>query len=216
MKNKTKEIVFLTLAIACFLGFVAMWILLKVGYDFKMDTLNTWLYNHQNKGVVGFFKIFTYLGSWWVMAIFAIIITIFVKDKRVGLTCIISVAVAALLNVCVKYIVCRPRPELMLIKEIGYSFPSAHAMISFAFYGTLLYFACSKLKNTPLKICLSILLCLVVLGLGFSRIVLNVHFASDILAGFLFGFVALYISLCLGKLIKQKPQKQLVNAESVQ
>lgn len=214
MKNKTKEIVFLSFAIACLLGFVAMWILLKVGYDFKMDGLNKWLYNHQNKGVVGFFKVFTYLGSWWVMSIFAIIITIFVKDKRVGLTCIISVAVASLLNVCVKYIVCRPRPELMLIKEIGYSFPSAHAMISFTFYGTLLYFACTRIKNKPAQICLSILLCLVIAGLGFSRIVLNVHYASDILAGFLFGFVALYISLSLGKLIKQKPQKQLINSET--
>lgn len=204
MKNKNKQIVLFSLVLTCLAGFVAMLIMLKLGYDFKIDKLNILLCNNQNPFIVGFFKVFTYLGSWWVMALIAGILVIFCKDKKVGITCFICLAVSALFNLSFKYVVCRPRPELMLIDEIGFSFPSAHAMMSLTFYGCLIYFACLNIKNKASKILCSIALILIIMLLGFSRIVLNVHFASDILAGFLLGLVSLYVGLKLGKIIDKK------------
>ncbi len=211
MKNTTKEILFLSSAIACLCAFSAMLIMVKTGHNFKIDQLNTFFYTHQNGFFTGFFKIFTYLGEWWAMALIGGLVLIYAKDKRVGIFCLIAVAVAVVLNLSVKYIVRRPRPTNMIVFEEGYSFPSAHAMISFTFYSTLIYFVNTKMHDLPMQISFSVLLGLTILLLGLSRVYLNVHYFSDVLAGFLFGFVALYITLTLFKIIKAKPAKQLVN-----
>lgn len=213
MQNRTKNILALTIALICFSGFVALMVMVTTGYDFNIDKLNTLLYNNQNQAVISFFKVSTYFGSWWVMLIFSLLILIFCKDKKVGAICLITLAIAIMLNLSVKYIVCRARPENMLIKEIGYSFPSAHAMLSFAFYGLLIYWITKKFKSKATKVLCSLVLACLIGTVGFSRIILNVHYVSDVLAGFLFGFVALYISLLLGRLLKSKPAKQLVNPE---
>ena len=36
--------------------FVVLWILVKTGYDFKIDRLNAILYENQNAGVIAFFN----------------------------------------------------------------------------------------------------------------------------------------------------------------
>lgn len=212
MKYKTKQIIFMSSALVCLAFFVAMLIMVKVGYNFKIDGLNSYFYNHQSNFVTTFFKIFTFLGEWWLILLIGGLIAIYARDRRVGFTCLTAAGVAIILNLAVKYIVQRARPTTMIVNEIGYSFPSAHAMISFAFYGLLIYFVNKKFNNQVAKVLLTILLALVILIVGVSRIYLNVHFTSDIVAGFLFGYVALYIGKQLGKLLfKEKHAKPLVN-----
>ncbi len=214
MKNKSKEIIFLSSAIIALCGFIAILIMLKVGYNFKIDGLNVFLYEHQTNFWTGFFKVVTYFGEWWVIFLIGVLVTIFSKDRKVGWVSLIAAVTAALLCVSVKYIVRRPRPEMMLIHEIGFSFPSAHTMISLAFYGVLIYFVNKKIRNMPCRIVFSILLSILILTVSFSRIYLNVHFCSDVLAGVLFGYVAIYIAIQLGKLIfKPKPSSQILNQQ---
>lgn len=199
-------------ALLSFCLFVAMLFMFKFGYQFQMDKLNTYFYNHQSKFVTNFFKIFTYLGEWWVLLLVGGLVTIYVKDKRIGTTCMTGTVVAILLNMIFKYLVQRARPATMLIASTGYSFPSAHAMVSLAFYGLLIYFVNRKTDNLACKIIVTILLSFIIAFVGVSRIYLNVHYASDVLAGWLFGYVALYFGKQLGKMMfKFKPAKQLVN-----
>jgi len=66
----------------------------------------------------------------------------------------------------------------------GYSFPSGHSMISAAFYGFLIYLIYKKVKNKKLKITLIIVLSILIVSIGISRIYLGVHYTSDVLAGF--------------------------------
>ena len=103
----------------------------------------------------------------------------------------------------------RHRPDLPLLKEAkGLSFPSGHAFMSVTFYGLLIYIVWEFVKVKWLKWTLSILLFLLILTIGFTRIYLRVHYPSDVFAGFATGFLWLVISLwVMGRMEKYSRQK---------
>ena len=102
------------------------------------------------------------------------------------------------LNQILKYIVQRNRPEgYRLIDESGYSFPSGHSMVSTAFYGFLIYLVIKKVKNKYLKNFLVILLSILIILIGFSRVYLGVHYASDVIAGFFISIAYLILFITM-------------------
>ena len=89
------------------------------------------------------------------------------------------------LNVVLKQIVQRPRPDgFRLIAETGYSFPSGHSMVSMAFFGLLVWMIWVYEKDRLMRNVWCVLMGLVIVMVGVSRIYLGVHYASDVLAGF--------------------------------
>jgi undecaprenyl-diphosphatase len=94
-----------------------------------------------------------------------------------------TVAGAALLNVVLKLIFERIRPNLweQLIVETSFSFPSGHAMISSALALSIIYiFWATKYRWAAL-----VLGGLFIVIIGFSRLYLGVHYPTDILAGWI-------------------------------
>jgi undecaprenyl-diphosphatase len=82
----------------------------------------------------------------------------------------------------------RSRPDIaQLVKVTGYSFPSGHAMVSFALYGMIAYLMWINFKSGKLRYSLTALFILLVFLIGLSRIYLGVHYPSDVLAGFAAG-----------------------------
>lgn len=114
-----------------------------------------------------------------------------------------------LLMFSLKYIFRRNRPLTPLLQEArGYSFPSGHALISFTFYGLLIYLVWSNVKNAWFKWLLTIGLTLLILVIGLSRVYLRVHYASDVIAGFCVGCMWLLLSVwILGKMEKFSSNK---------
>lgn len=104
---------------------------------------------------------------------------------------IVALAGSWLANEFLKWVFQRSRPpELMrLIDATGYSFPSGHAMVSFAFYGLLIYLLWFNLGSGKLKYFWAVFLSVLVLAIGMSRIYLGVHYPSDVVAGFAAGGV---------------------------
>lgn len=110
---------------------------------------------------------------------------------------IITVSLSSLaLMFLLKYLFQRKRPLSPLLKAAkGLSFPSGHAIMSVTFYGLVLYILLHTIDKSWLKYLLTILLVLLILLIGYSRVYLRVHYASDVLAGFIIGMLWLAISL---------------------
>lgn len=151
-------------------------------------------------------KIITNFGSAFAIVTIALLLCAFVKDKKVGICVWINIIVITILNILLKNILQRPRPEgFRLISESGYSFPSGHSMVSMAFYGLLIYFAYTKIQNKNLRSIACVALILLIVLIGFSRIYLGVHYASDVLAGFFIsiGYLIVFVEI-IPKLLKAK------------
>ena len=136
----------------------------------------------------------SHLGSATILILICIILYILLKDKKMALIIMLNLAIVYLLNVIIKMIIARPRPDILrLVYETGYSFPSGHAMVATGFYGFLIYIANKKIKNKALRRCITILLTLLIFLIGISRIYLGVHYATDIIGAFMIGIIYLVI-----------------------
>ena len=143
------------------------------------------------------FKIITWFGSATCLILLAVILFFTIKNKKVGLLISTNLIIITILNQALKIIVQRPRPtEYRIINEAGYSFPSGHSMVSMAFYGFLIYLIYKNIKNKYLKISLIVVLSLLIVMIGISRIYLGVHYTSDVCAGFLvsLSYLIIYIN----------------------
>lgn len=96
----------------------------------------------------------------------------------------------------------RPRPLSPVFEAAhGFSFPSGHSMSAMTFYGLIIFIVWDKIENKTARWLLSVLLVFIIFLIGFSRVYLRVHYASDVLAGFAIGLIWLVISLwVIGKI----------------
>src|SRR5678815_4688094 len=91
-----------------------------------------------------------------------------------------------LLMLLLKRLFQRKRPLSPLLKAArGLSFPSGHAIMSVTFYGLLAYILQHSITIDWLKWFATILVFVLIISIGFSRIYLRVHYASDVAAGFI-------------------------------
>jgi membrane-associated phospholipid phosphatase len=151
-----------------------------------------------------FFLVATEFGGVIGVAAIAIAFTawfLFKKHYKRALVIILGVGGAALLNLFLKFIFERPRPDLweQLIIETSFSFPSGHAMASAAL-------ACCVIVlfwNTRWRLLATSLAVLYVVLIGFSRLYLGVHYPTDVIAGWLVSgaWVAIIVSILYGRRI---------------
>ncbi|WP_201511399.1 phosphatase PAP2 family protein [Psychrobacter alimentarius] len=142
----------------------------------------------------------THMGSVWFVACLSAAVILFLwfkaRDKWATLFFIIAVGGTGALTWLLKQIYERGRPSINeAIDAIGFSFPSGHSMGSLVFYGFLIYLVIRSRQNKVIKISLSIVLGLLVLLIGTSRIYLGAHFPSDIIAGYIAGTI--WLTLCI-------------------
>ncbi|WP_406817434.1 phosphatase PAP2 family protein [Mycobacterium sp. M23085] len=93
-----------------------------------------------------------------------------------------------------KALVNRPRPVTMLIAAPSTSFPSGHALEATAALLATLCFVFPMMNRLIRSIAVAAVT-VSLLMVGISRVALNVHYPSDVLAGWSLGY--LYVLLCL-------------------
>ena len=148
--------------------------------------------------------VITNLGGAITLIGLTIIFLLIIKNKKISLSILLNLGISAFLNILLKNIIQRPRPdEFRLISETGYSFPSGHSMVSMAYYGYLIYLIFKFVKNKKLKTFLITILCILILSIGISRIYLGVHYTSDVIAGFVLSISYLIIYTSIIKIIKK-------------
>ncbi len=116
-------------------------------------------------------------------------------EKATGFTA--AIVGGSILNNILKAIIHRPRPisETTLITVYGWSFPSGHAMTSMIFYGMIVYLLVRTIGSWRVKAFSMAMAGFIVFMIGFSRIYLQVHYLSDVLAGYAGGLF--WLSICI-------------------
>jgi undecaprenyl-diphosphatase len=87
----------------------------------------------------------------------------------------------------------RPRPSFSDIG--GWSFPSGHAAGAMATYGMIAYLVGLRWPQFRFRWLLIAGLALIIIAVGLTRMLLGVHYFTDIIGGYLLGLA--YISLCV-------------------
>lgn len=168
--------------------------------------------NDRNTRIMSFF---TYFGThnFFIPANISLIFYFLFIKKRSGFSIrIASIALSSLaMMFLLKALFKRSRPPYPLENAKGLSFPSGHAIMSVTFYGLLIYIISQTIKDKPLKWSLIISLIIFIQLIGFSRVYLRVHYASDVAVGYITGFFWLMISLdVLKQMEKYNEQKSFL------
>ena len=105
-----------------------------------------------------------------------------------------------LFNILIKILIHRPRPTLenakIFLKFTQSGFPSGHVVHYVVFFGFLFTVMLVNKKNPSLwRIFIGISSAFLIFTISISRIYLGAHWATDVIGGYLFGFVYLGIIL---------------------
>ena len=160
-------------------------------YNFIFSLQSTWF--------TLFMRVISSLASATVIIATLICILVLFKNKKVFYNFAGIALISKIINVIIKNIIKRPRPDVLfrLSFESGYSFPSAHTMVATCFYGFIIYLILNQVKNKKIKNISTLLLSLLIFLIGISRIYLGVHYATDVIAGFIFGIIVLVLFIKL-------------------
>ena len=182
------------------------------GEIMRIDTLAHWLIvDHLRFAwLTPVMETFSALATPAVIVVMLLVIAAFAPGKRPGWCCALNVGLVALLNVGIKALVQRPRPEgIGLVVEGGFSFPSGHSMAACAFFGLLVWLVWHYEEDRRRRILFSAAFSLVILLIGISRIYLGVHYASDVLGGFCASIIwlALYTRIAVPMFLGPVPAR---------
>ncbi|MEK8132492.1 phosphatase PAP2 family protein [Paenibacillus filicis] len=110
------------------------------------------------------------------------------RFRKEAAALVLTVLVAQLLNTGLKVLFERDRPvHNGWISVDGYSFPSGNAMVGMALYGMLIVIVWSCARSGLARWGMAVIGMLLILLIGFSRLYVGVHYATDIIAGYVAG-----------------------------
>jgi undecaprenyl-diphosphatase len=147
---------------------------------------------------------FSWLGGWVCVTLLALgAVALLLRRRRWAdaLLVVVSLAGIQLLTLGFKQAFERSRPDdgSAIPLPPSYSFPSGHAGTAAAFFGALtLLAAAAAAAAVPAgrrRLLVLAVGAAIALAIGASRVVLNVHYVSDVLAGFALGLA--WLALCL-------------------
>lgn len=107
-----------------------------------------------------------------------------------------------LINHLTKNLMHRLRPSAGLVEVTGFSFPSTHALAATLFFCLAIFLFKEGIKEKSLRIIFAGTNIMMILAVAFSRVYLNVHWFSDVVAGISLGlFWLTFIILVLRNFI---------------
>lgn len=177
-------------------GFIAHEVLYENEKTFDTRIFNFFA-SYTNPSLIEVMKIFTFFGTiQFLIPAYAIIIAYFIIQKQYRRAIDISIVAlsSSVFMFGLKDFFHRERPELPIVRSFTYSFPSGHALCSFIFCSVLIYLIDVSNIRYLWKWILSIFLLLFSFTIGVSRIVLKMHYATDVIAGFCLGIAWVILS----------------------
>lgn len=202
----------LALFFGCLYGAVQLIDEVFIDAEFTLDQAAIdWVRTIVSPGLTRFFSFVTIIGSHHFLVPANLLIMAYaffvIRNKWLGIK-VMSIALSSLLlMVALKHVFGRPRPAEPLIERVsGLSFPSGHAFMSFTFFGLIAYIVYKEVKKPFLRFLLMLLLMSIAVLIALSRVYLNVHYTSDIMAGAAMGIMWLTISLLVFHFLEKKKE----------
>jgi undecaprenyl-diphosphatase len=153
-------------------------------------------------------RVFTALGEPTLLIVAGALIALWLWHAgrgRVGLALVLVTATGRILSEAQKYWIARVRPDLEphLVVVKTSSFPSGHASSSMIFYLSLALALAAHSRWRFTAVSGAILLAVLI---GISRVMLGVHWPSDVIGGWAFGLLWVLLTL--------RPAERLLTADS--
>lgn len=212
-KNNVNKVInkkLLYSAISFFI-FIILTILVLTGITNKIDlSIEAFIISIRNDNLTKVLTVITNIGSAYSLISLTFLISLIatIKRKKLPINTIINLISVFIISQIFKAIIRRPRPaEIFLVKASGYSYPSGHTMVSFAFFTFIAYSLLEKIDNKILKMMIRLITLLLVIAIGFSRIYLGVHHFTDVLGGYLLGLSYLLVFLNIRASVIKKEKK---------
>ncbi len=176
-----------------------------------------WMIDQRTPALTTAAKVVTDVGSTLAMSMLAISVVIYLFWRRrrgdAALVAVVAAGAGALVRFG-KATVGRDRPpaNLRLVVETNESFPSGHALASAAIVGVLLVVFVPSIGRHWVRAGVIAAALLFVLCIGLSRLYLGVHWATDVLGGWVTGLAWLVLCLTVRQVWRQtrgRPQDLL-------
>ena len=181
---------YLLLVFAC-LGMIISCIGLSFPCIQQFDhTIVAWMSSVRSPFLSGFARGLSLLGGFPFLLVICVISCIrlaWVKSYTNILFICITIFGSATSGWLLKYLINRPRPDLVdpFIETYGASFPSAHSLYAVILAGLAVFIF---RKHKQIRV-ITGLACLWWIGMGVSRVYLGAHYPTDVLAGWSLGFI---------------------------
>lgn len=200
--NKNAKIVILSLMLILFniLGFMVKdsseGILFDIG-------IIEYIHNNTSPIVLSIMKFISFIGSEnFLIPVTAMAIAYFLVKRNyyISKLLLISTLGTYTMNYLLKQIFQRTRPlEYFLVEQGGLSFPSGHAMVTMTLYSTIAFLLAKKVQDKRKKTLIHIIGFVMICLMGISRVYLGVHWPTDIIGGYLTGYIFYYLTVTIIK-----------------
>jgi undecaprenyl-diphosphatase len=191
MKNNKGKVV---VAIAAAMLFILLAVFYESAPMQAFDrNLSDWM-----KGA-SFLHPFSFLGNPSTIAAicFVVIVLLLIRrSPRDALFIVLAVGVGYVINEWLKEWFGRPRPD-MPNQLASYSFPSGHAQMGLLYVSSIGIVAMRRIRSSFWRRTVLAVAGALIAGIGFSRITLGRHYATDVLAGWAVGTAYLLMLLIL-------------------
>ncbi len=199
-KTSLKIITASVLFLVCLFVFSLLMMVVVMNETDRFDqAVFSYLEQHMSPALANTMQAITFFGdtmfllpAYCLMAGFLIL-----KKKHRWATDITIVALSGeLMKHFLKTSFARARPDQPVFDTLqSFSFPSGHALSSFILAASIIYLLWKGNIQDKWRWTFTILLLLYSFLVGFSRVFLRYHYASDVIAGFAFGYI--WVMICL-------------------
>jgi membrane-associated phospholipid phosphatase len=181
------------LAVVSVLAFLTLAAVARAQYFFPLDyTVQALAQGARNPLLEAPMRAVTLLGSGWVLAPLSALGWVGLRRLGHPLARFVPATVvgAFLLGAVTKWLVSRPRP-----RGSDYGFPSGHTLGAAVFFGAVVYVLWTLGVPRVPRWLGTLLACLLVLGVAWSRLYLRSHWLSDVVGGLAGGLAYLLVAL---------------------
>lgn len=144
-------------------------------------------------------KIVSFIGSAYFLIPVMLVTLIYTTIKKkyyISKLLLSSTLGSYIMNFVLKMIFQRGRPlEYFLVDQGGLSYPSGHSMVTMTFYMTLAYIISKVIRKKDNKKWIYLFSYTMIILMGISRLYLGVHWPTDVIGGYLIGYVYFNLSI---------------------